>query len=162
MPLLKIFLDKQCDACGTMFNRRRMPSGRMEDAAIFQRRKYCSLSCANSRKEVTLSALLWRARKHRKDACESCGFTKRLHVHHCDQNPANNDPSNLQTLCSHCHDFWHTTAKRLGHQVAGRMPFLGLHQESQLALTALKPSATAKSHSAQQQPSDFSAGTPSA
>lgn len=65
-----------------------------------------------------------RARKHRKSACEACGYTKRLTVHHCDQDQTNNDPSNLQTLCSHCHDFWHATAKRLGKTVAGKMPCL--------------------------------------
>lgn len=154
MPLLKTFLDKPCKACGVMFNRKQMPNGRLEDAAIFQRRKYCSLSCANSRQEVTHSALLWRARKHRKEACEACGFTKRLHVHHCDQNPANNDPSNLQTLCQHCHDFWHTTAKRLGRPVASRMPFLGLQPEALPALTDLKPLGTDKFPNAPQQHSE--------
>lgn len=144
MPLLRTFSDKSCVACGAMFNRRPMPNGRLEDAGIFERRKCCSLSCANSRQEVTHSAMLWRARKFRKDACEACGFTKRLHVHHCDQNPANNDPNNLQTLCQHCHDFWHTTAKRLGRQVASRMPCLGLQTESSPESTDLKPSETAK------------------
>ena len=155
MPLLKIFSDKPCQVCGTLFNRRQMPNGRLEDAATFQRRKFCCLSCANSRQEVTHGALLWRARKHRKNACEACGYTKRLHVHHCDQNQTNNDPSNLQTLCQHCHDFWHTTAKRLGRQVAGRMPYLVSPTESQLGWTDLKPLVTDKSHCVQQKHSEF-------
>lgn len=154
MPLLKIFSDKPCKVCGAMFNRKQMPNGRLEDAVIFQRRECCSLSCANTRQEVTHGALLWRARKHRKDACEACGFTKRLHVHHCDQNPANNDPSNLQTLCQHCHDFWHTTAKRLGRPAALRMPSLGLQSELKDAPTDLKSLETDKSPSVLQQHGD--------
>lgn len=114
---------KVCATCGATFGRTRF-NGRLEVATAFTRRRHCSLSCANSRPHVKTGTLLWRARKHRKDACEACGYTRRLAIHHCDQDQSNNDPSNLQTLCSHCHDFWHATAKRLGRQVAGRMPSL--------------------------------------
>lgn len=120
----KVFPDKTCETCGTAFNRRRMPSGRLQDAKLYQAQRHCSLACGNTKKTLKPQSYLWRARKFRKSACEACGYTKRLAVHHCDQNQTNNDPSNLQTLCSHCHDYWHTTAKRLGKAVAGRMPCL--------------------------------------
>lgn len=56
-------------------------------------------------------------RQYRKDYCENrdghvtgkpCTFTdfrfkKVLQVDHIDGNPGNNDPKNLQTLCSNCH-----------------------------------------------------------
>ena len=57
-------------------------------------------------------------------ACEACGWAKSLHVHHCDGDPQNNDPANLQTLCTHCHNFWHAMLARLGRPIAGRMPAL--------------------------------------
>ena len=124
MPGLKVFPDKVCETCGKAFNRRVMPNGRLQDVRLFLAQKHCSRVCGNSRKELKPKSYLWRARKHRKDTCEACGYTKRLAVHHCDQDQTNNDPANLQTLCSHCHDFWHATAKRLGKTVAGRMPCL--------------------------------------
>lgn len=43
--------------------------------------------------------------------CSRCGFegdsTNRLHVHHEDENPANNDLSNLSILCRKCHVLHH-------------------------------------------------------
>lgn len=123
MPGIKAFPPKTCQTCGAEFSRKRI-NGRMEDAAVYAKRKYCSLRCANTRTDIKPKTYLWRARQHRRTACEACGYTKRLAVHHCDQNQQNNDLSNLQTLCSHCHDFWHATAKRLGRTVAGRMPSL--------------------------------------
>ena len=44
---------------------------------------------------------------HKKDYCEFCGFKAvhivQLDVDHIDGNHANNDLSNLQTLCANCH-----------------------------------------------------------
>ena len=41
------------------------------------------------------------------DGCELCGFepddSRQLDVHHLDEDKANNDPSNLQTVCANCH-----------------------------------------------------------
>lgn len=101
-----------------------MVKGRLEDAGVFRRRRYCSLTCANSKPVVGKQGNHWRARKHRKAACETCGWTKSLHVHHCDGIPANNDRANLQTLCTHCHNFWHALLDRHGLPIAGRMPAL--------------------------------------
>lgn len=94
--------DKTCPVCGVTFNRARY-NGVIEDRKRYEARKTCSQACANSRTEVTKDALHWRARKHRKPACEECGTKTTLHVHHVDRNPANNDPANLRTLCASCH-----------------------------------------------------------
>jgi len=46
-------------------------------------------------------------REHKGNSCEVCGFTAvhecQLDVDHVDNNHENNEPSNLQTLCSNCH-----------------------------------------------------------
>ena len=93
---------KNCETCGTPMERKRY-NGRLEDRAVYMRRRHCSLSCANSRQEVTKDAHHWRARLHKADSCEVCGPTERLHVHHKDRNHENNDPANLATLCASCH-----------------------------------------------------------
>ena len=74
--------------------------------------------------DLTKHGFSWRARKHLKPKCEACGHPYRLQAHHINQDIRDNRPENIQTLCKHCHDFWHTTAKRRGKTVAGRMPCL--------------------------------------
>lgn len=94
---------KHCEICGELLVRKRY-NGRLEDRGVFLRRRRCSQSCANTRLELTSKdAHHWRARKHRKPACEECGAIKRLHVHHKDRDHTNNDPGNLATLCDSCH-----------------------------------------------------------
>ncbi|MBE0435216.1 MAG: HNH endonuclease [Methylomicrobium sp.] len=44
-----------------------------------------------------------QSKKAVKKCCEVCGKTTTLHVHHADENPLNNSPSNLMTLCAQCH-----------------------------------------------------------
>ena len=78
---------------------------------MFMKRRFCSLSCANTRTDLTKHGYSWRARKHLKKKCEACGYARALQAHHIDQDKAHNEPENIQTLCKHCHDFWHTTAK---------------------------------------------------
>ena len=45
--------------------------------------------------------------KHKKTACEHCGFVAlhpcQLDVDHIDGNRDNDDPSNFRTLCANCH-----------------------------------------------------------
>lgn len=96
---------KHCLHCGQQLRRKRI-GDRLEDLGVFKRRRYCDRTCmaaGMNKPEVTKGAHLWRARKHRKDACEKCGATERLHVHHRDENWRNNDPLNLMTLCPSCH-----------------------------------------------------------
>jgi hypothetical protein len=52
-------------------------------------------------------------RRARKDACERCGVTEQLCVHHKDENRYNNELSNLETLCRRCHQLHHDCAKNL-------------------------------------------------
>lgn len=114
---------RHCAHCGLKLERKRY-CDRLEDYAAFMKRQHCSRTCGNSRKELTKHGYSWRARKHLKPACEACGETRLLHAHHIDQDKTNNEPTNIQTLCKYCHDFWHSTAKRLAVNVAGRMPAL--------------------------------------
>jgi len=112
---------KSCATCGRPMSRKRY-DGRLEDLTAFNKRKFCSLSCANTRTELGKHGYSWRARKHLKAFCEACGSANRREAHHIDQDRSNNDPENIQTLCCHCHTTWHWTAKRLGREIAGKMP----------------------------------------
>lgn len=98
--------EKTCQTCGVRLVRKRY-NGRLEDRGVFLRRGHCSLACGNTKSEVGKSAEHWRARKHRRTACEECGTPGGLHVHHKDRNPSNNDPGNLMTLCGSCHLLLH-------------------------------------------------------
>jgi 5-methylcytosine-specific restriction endonuclease McrA len=68
--------------------------------------------------DPSLSALRKRAQKFRGYRCE--GDAKRhhweLHIHHLDNDPANNAPANRKTLCRWCHLKAHgkKTRKQMG------------------------------------------------
>lgn len=50
----------------------------------------------------------WAVRlANQKNACEICGGTLRLGLHHKDRNRTNNSPENLQTVCPRCHTRLH-------------------------------------------------------
>lgn len=57
--------------------------------------------------------------RHQKDACEKCGSTKFLLVHHIDENRYNNTAENLETLCKSCHQKHHETRDELGRYTNG-------------------------------------------
>ena len=111
---------KYCETCGVQLFRKRM-NGRLEDFQVFLKRRYCSLSCANTRKEPTEAGLRWRAEQLRSSACEVCGSTLNLHAHHIDGDIANNEQENIQTLCVSCHIKHHHATRKLGQTVAGKM-----------------------------------------
>ena len=101
--------EKYCLACGVQLHRKRM-NGRLEDFSVFLRRKYCSRECSwtGSRAEsVTLSGAYKRATKLKAGACEECGSTSLVGIHHKDRNPSNNSSENLVTLCASCHTKLH-------------------------------------------------------
>lgn len=55
------------------------------------------------------SAAYRRSARTVAKACHTCGAMKvRLHVHHKDENPLNNERSNLVTLCASCHSRSHS------------------------------------------------------
>lgn len=116
---------KYCETCGKIMYRKRF-NGRLEDFNAFQQRKYCSLSCANTKNTVTEAGSRWRAEQSRKTQCEICGATSNLHAHHVDGNIAHNTPENIQTLCFGCHMAHHRLCRRLGQTVPGRMESPGL------------------------------------
>ena len=136
---------KLCERCGTPMWRKRYGTT-LEDLSAWNKRRFCSLSCANTRDRLTKHGYSWRARKHLKTACEGCGETRRLQAHHVDQDITNNEPQNIQTLCKWCHDFLHSTAKRLGRDTAGRMASQGWLMGFPLGWTDLEDSETHSSH----------------
>jgi hypothetical protein len=100
---------KTCAYCGAPMERVRY-NGRLEDLGRFRRRRYCGLTCMGLAKmtaEPTLAALRSRARKFRGMVCEACKTTENVQVHHLDNDPSNNAPGNLMTLCGSCHTKWH-------------------------------------------------------
>ena len=102
---------KYCRHCGVQLERKTI-NGRLEDRGVFMRRLYCDRKCMALAmvKENCASPSHSRAKAHQqvKSACEVCGATGKLHVHHRDENPSNNSPLNLMTLCPSCHCLSHS------------------------------------------------------
>jgi hypothetical protein len=126
--------EKSCLWCEKPFSRKRFGKrGRLEEFTVFQRRKFCSISCAalhqHSKEPPTVAAARKRTRKMRKVSCEACGVGFEMSVHHMDEDPMNNAAGNLQTLCLHCHGFWHAARLRSPRSLPQRMPALFLSQE---------------------------------
>lgn len=103
---------KFCERCETRLHRRRYGKS-LEDFTAFQKRRFCSLICANSTGASTKAGFRAQSRKLRGPACEACGYTLNLHAHHKDGDMTNNAPENIQTLCTYCHNFWHALLDRL-------------------------------------------------
>lgn len=120
---------KHCKACGLPMTRKRY-GAQLESRDRFLRREHCDQACANTRAEVTKSALHWRARKHVGSSCESCGAARQLHVHHIDRNPANNEAENLKTFCGSCHLKLHWREDRDKRVAAARSAGVRMRQLS--------------------------------
>lgn len=103
---------KSCEQCGTPLHRKRYGKN-LEDFTAFAKRRFCSLTCANSKGASTVAGYRAQSRKLRGAQCEACGYTLQLHAHHKDGDYTNNDPSNIQTLCAYCHNYWHALLDRL-------------------------------------------------
>lgn len=104
--------EKYCEKCGKKLERRPLKNGYEEPLYWFNKRKYCSVECANSAiAEKRLDSPVTsakqgrsRARKMVPDApCTICGKIGYTEVHHKDQNPMNNSSGNLVRLCRSCH-----------------------------------------------------------
>ena len=117
---------RQCEMCSCTLERKRNNAGRLEGYRDFMRRRFCSLSCANSRNKggESRNAYLFHARKLLKSACEACQATSSLQAHHVNTDWKDNSPGNVQTLCLFCHHFWHAMHLRLGMEPTQRMPRL--------------------------------------
>ena len=117
---------RHCETCSSILERRRNDAGRLEGFRDFMRRRFCSLSCANSRSKggESRNAYLFHARKLLKPACEACGVTTGRQAHHINTDWKDNRPENVQTLCLFCHHFWHAMHKRLGITPTQPMPKL--------------------------------------
>jgi hypothetical protein len=115
---------KTCQMCGAQFERGRLSTGEIDDRAGFMKRKYCSRSCANrvSKGGTSRGNSNELARRHLKQFCDSCCSSKKLQIHHIDEDWLNNSPSNLQTLCEFCHRSWHASQRCRGIKPAGKMP----------------------------------------
>ena len=102
--------EHNCHFCGKPLERKRYPS-KWEVWANFWRRKYCDRQCMADAYEGQIKVPTWansrrQSQKQAKPACELCGrlaTETQMYVHHRDENPMNNDPTNLQTLCGSCH-----------------------------------------------------------
>jgi phage terminase large subunit GpA-like protein len=68
----------------------------------------------------TIRAWYYRAwavvrQEGRAIACQDCGCTQKLQVHHVDLNPCNNSPDNLRILCVSCHKAIHPERLNFEH-----------------------------------------------
>ena len=102
---------KYCHYCGAQMERQKF-GDRLEDRAAFSRRVYCGRACMAKAMEKdtcqSVSHSRLKASRTAGPSCEICGASRKLHVHHKDENPFNNDPLNLQTLCPSCHQKSHS------------------------------------------------------
>ena len=103
---------KCCAFCNKPMERKRY-NGVLESNLAFRRRKYCDPTCmglAHRKEDPTRDGYRKRIYPLRKERCEKCGTMEKLSIHHMDRNWRNNDPANLQTLCSSCHTSLHHEA----------------------------------------------------
>ena len=110
MTYIKVIYDSRpCAYCGLDFSPNRRD------------KKYCKSSCQKAASAIRTDKVARdreklsrrtdeKRRPYRKyvgASCEECGFVPQhicqLDVDHIDEDHANNDPSNLQTLCANCH-----------------------------------------------------------
>ncbi len=72
-----------------------------------QRFKHRCTECIARSRAIRLNYNRLAVLKHKKSACEDCGFVAKhpcqLDVDHIDGNRENADPSNFRTLCANCH-----------------------------------------------------------
>lgn len=109
---------KYCERCGVLLKRRPLASGYEEGLCFFNKRRFCSIKCANSTlAENRLKKPAKNEKSSRERAskmvpfqpCAICGKEGYTEVHHIDKNPMNNSADNLIRLCKSCHQKQHRT-----------------------------------------------------
>ncbi len=103
----------KCKNCGKPLEQKRFSSGVLESPSMMAKRKFCDRSCMAASMEGAIKVMnphnsRRQSAKGAKGKCEICAVTARLQVHHQDQNPLNNEASNLRTLCASCHRRCHS------------------------------------------------------
>jgi hypothetical protein len=115
----RLGLTRECEECGTVF-----PVTPSRLAA--QNTRACSRAClaaiqSRERRGTRVGAASpgWidgrspsYYRRFLKNACEWCGSTRSLVVHHANDDRHNNQPENLITLCKRCHQAHHAEPRR--------------------------------------------------
>jgi len=97
--------ERYCLNCKKLLHRNRFPNS-LEDLTRFKKRKYCGVLCmakAMTKESVMRGTYQQRARKFIGKNCEKCGTSKRLNIHHINEDWKDNAPANLMTLCASCH-----------------------------------------------------------
>jgi len=101
---------KFCENCGSLLERKRIPSGALESLLHFGRRKFCDQKCmgqAFDARETTGTSWAtthYHARKMVPHGpCSRCGKLQAMDVHHEDGNHQNNSRENLSRICRSCH-----------------------------------------------------------
>jgi 5-methylcytosine-specific restriction endonuclease McrA len=73
--------------------------GMCPSCGMFRRVNKCNLHQTHAHR--------YQYTKFKKEKCETCESVLKLTVHHVDNNPKNNEESNIMTLCRKCHDAVH-------------------------------------------------------
>jgi len=132
--------EKFCERCGKQLIARTFLSGE-EDYCSFMKRRFCSLTCSNTRGKIGESRTqrMVQARDMAlKETCECCGKTYKLAIHHINENWQDNRIENLQTLCVYCHQQWHGLHRKLRIPTSTRMPPLAFLSENLNLIVAHK------------------------
>lgn len=104
---------RACKQCETPLVRKRF-NGRLEDNGRFEKGIFCDRSCMadwmeGQIKNLTPQNSRYQSAKTNLNYCEVCQTTEgKFHVHHVNQDPLDNTPSNLRTLCVSCHSRSHS------------------------------------------------------
>lgn len=100
-------MSRACRYCKTPLKRREK-----EHDEDWEKRIYCSRLCSGRMYGDRIRQPIPndRSTSHKRarnlkppGSCERCGSPRGLHVHHKDNNPFNNELSNLERLCPSCH-----------------------------------------------------------
>ena len=108
-----------CAYCARPMVRKRWSNGELQSWQHYNRQKYCDRDCmrkamlAKPKTGTSWMTVHYHARQLLPTGCcEICGRSQNVDVHHKDNNPQNNEISNLQRLCRSCHLKAHRGARK--------------------------------------------------